>query len=82
MSGGPVLNADGSVVGVTIAESPRQSRIYTASPGSIADFLDAQGLSAPGGEAHPVPAQSYAREADRLRRTMAVVKVVCRVDTQ
>jgi serine protease Do len=80
MSGGPVFDADGAVVGVTIAESPRQSRIYTASPDSIADFLEGQGLSAPGGEAHPVSARSYASEADRLRREMAVVKVVCRVD--
>ena len=80
MSGGPVFDAAGAVVGVTIAESPRQSRIYTASPESIGDFLEGQGLSAPGGEAHPVSQQSYAREADRLRREMAVVKVVCRVD--
>lgn len=82
MSGGPVFDSDGSVIGVTIAESPRQSRIYTASPDSIAGFLEAQGLSAPVGEAHPVSTQSYAREADRLRREMAVVKVVCRVDTE
>lgn len=82
MSGGPVFDSQGAVVGVTIAESPRQGRIYSASQDSIAEFLDAQGLSASIGETHPVSSQSYTREADRLRREMAVVKVVCRVDVE
>ncbi|MDZ4759548.1 MAG: serine protease [Alphaproteobacteria bacterium] len=79
MSGGPVFDADGSVVGVTVAESPRRGRIYTAAPGSIERFLDSQGLITPESEATPLAAASYAREADRLRRELAVVKVVCRV---
>jgi S1-C subfamily serine protease len=80
MSGGPVFDDAGAVIGVTIAESPRRGRIYTASPDSISEFLDEQGLSAPGHDAVPVSAQTYSREADRLRREMAVVKVVCRVE--
>lgn len=79
MSGGPVFNQDGAVVGVTVAESPRRNRIYTASPDSIRLFLEDQGLVAPGGEAHALSAASYTEEADRLRRERAVVKVLCRV---
>ncbi len=82
MSGGPVFDAAGAVVGVTVAESPRRGRIYTASPDSISRFLDEQGVSAPGGEARPLAAASYADEADRLRKDLAVVKVLCRMAGQ
>jgi serine protease Do len=80
MSGGPVLDKDGAVVGVVVAESPRRGRIYTATPDSIGRFLEEQGLIALGDEAaHPVAATSFIQEADRLRDARAVVKVLCRV---
>lgn len=80
MSGGPVFDREGRVIGVTVAESPRRGRIYSASPDSIRRFLDGQGLVAPGSDARPISASSYADEADRLRDSRAVVKVLCRVN--
>lgn len=79
MSGGPVLDAGGSVVGVTVAESSRRGRIYTASPESIIDFLDRAGVQPQPGVARPISSSSYGGEADRLRDEFAVVQVVCRV---
>lgn len=79
MSGGPVFDREGTVIGVTVAESPRRARIYTAAPDSIRSFLEDQGVIAQGGEARAIAASSYIAEADRLRRDKAVVKVLCRV---
>lgn len=79
MSGGPVLDVDGAVIGVTVAESPRRGRIYSASPDSIRRFLDLQGEVPYGGDARPISASSYEAEADRMRDERAIVKVLCRV---
>jgi len=79
MSGGPVFDVDGSVIGVTVAESPRRGRIYSASPDSIRRFLDLQGEVPYGGDARPISASSYGAEADRMRDERAIVKVLCRV---
>lgn len=79
MSGGPVLDTDGAVIGVTVAESPMRGRIYAAGPDAIRRFLDEQDLMAMGGEAYPLAASTFAREADRVREDQAVVKVLCRV---
>ncbi len=79
MSGGPVLDVDGAVIGVTVAESPRRGRIYSASPDSIRRFLDMQGEVPYGGDARPISASSYGAEADRMRDERAIVKVLCRV---
>lgn len=80
MSGGPVFDDRGAVVGVTVAESPRRGRIYTATPDAIRRFLDEHGLQAPEFDARPLAASNLEGEAERLRRELAVVKVICRVD--
>jgi S1-C subfamily serine protease len=80
MSGGPVFDETGAVVGVTVAESARRGRIYTEAPDAIRAFLEEKGLVASGEDARPLAAESYSKEADKLRRDLAVVKVICRVE--
>ncbi|MEP7211004.1 MAG: serine protease [Alphaproteobacteria bacterium] len=80
MSGGPVFDETGAVVGVTVAESARRGRIYSEAPDTIRGFLEEKGLVTPGEDARPLAAESYSREAERLRRDLAVVKVICRVE--
>jgi serine protease Do len=77
MSGGPTLDAQGRVIGVTIAESPRRGRIYTASPASIAQWLDVARVEAAGEPTAPMNDRNYFRRADELRRDMVVRPVVC-----
>ncbi len=79
MSGGPVFDSEGAVIGVTVAESPMRGRIYASGPESIQRFLEEQNVAAMGGQAYPLAASTFAREADRLRGDQAVVKVLCRV---
>jgi len=80
LSGGPVIAADGQVIGVTIAESPRRGRIYTTSPATLAKFLaEEQVENSDASTPRPYSIQNYWSQADRLRREKVVVKVVCRV---
>lgn len=77
MSGGPVLGANGQVIGVTVAESARRGRIYTAAPSSILRLLRVEQAPADGVPAPRLAADNYGQEADDLRRSLAVAQVVC-----
>jgi S1-C subfamily serine protease len=82
ISGGPAFDADGAVIGVTVAEAPRRGRIYTAAPSSLSAALSMA-------EAAPDPAAAsagmlseltYGVDGRRLRRDLRVAKVQCLVD--
>jgi serine protease Do len=78
LSGAPVLDGSGQVVGVTLAEAPRRGRIYSTAPADMRAALAAAGLRpalASTGEA--VAPDNYGRVADSLRRDLRVVQVVC-----
>jgi S1-C subfamily serine protease len=79
LSGAPVLDSAGRVVGVTIAEAPRRGRIYTAAPESVSAALRRAHVSvqtsAPARE--PITVENYGRAADNLRRDLRVVEVAC-----
>jgi S1-C subfamily serine protease len=78
LSGAPVLDEAGRVVGVTLAEAPRRGRIYTVAPETLAAVLKRAGITptaAPTGD--PVTVENYGRVADALRRDLKVAQVVC-----
>jgi serine protease Do len=78
LSGAPVLDAAGEVVGLTLAEAPRRGRLYTTTPQAIRAALAAAGVK-PSAFAHgdPISVENYGRVADGLRRDLRVAKVVC-----
>lgn len=77
ISGGPAIAANGQVIGVTVAESARRGRIYTAAPSSILRLLRVEQVRAEGTPAARMTPDNYGQQSDRLRRELAVAQVVC-----
>jgi S1-C subfamily serine protease len=79
LSGAPVLDGRGRVVGLTLAEAPRRGRLYTASAADLTAALAAAGLAPPthASEAVPVGVSDYGLKADGLRRSLSVAEVFC-----
>ncbi|PHR58305.1 MAG: serine protease [Robiginitomaculum sp.] len=81
ISGGPVFDARGQVIGVTIAETMRRGRLYSAAPRSIHKAVSKWGVKPKSPVAAGVFSQTdYADQGDYLRATGRVVKVICMVD--
>jgi len=77
MSGGPVLDTRGRVIGITVAESARRGRIYTATPSSILTLLKMEKIDPAGEPVGRLSLTNYGPQADRLRRGLEVAQVVC-----
>jgi len=81
ISGGPIFDARGRVIGVIIAESLRRGRVYTAAPASIRRSLAIWGLNAQSADPAGVfTSDNYILQGDYLRQAGRVVKVLCKVD--
>jgi S1-C subfamily serine protease len=80
MSGGPAFDANGQVIGVTIAESARRGRLYTASAATIMRMLHVEQVRAQGAPAPRFTTDNYGQESDALRRALSVAQVVCVTD--
>jgi len=84
ISGGPVVDADGDVVGVTVAGSPRRGRVFTTAPTGIRDMLEranaAPRTSSRGVISAGVDPAKFPRIGAELRENLTVAKVVCWVN--
>lgn len=79
ISGGPMFDANGTVRGVIVAESPRRGRIYTTAPQSMDAFLTKLGVERQAGPADRFEMSGYGAPSDNARRRLQVVKVTCEV---
>ncbi|MCX7360057.1 MAG: serine protease [Alphaproteobacteria bacterium] len=77
ISGGPALAANGQVIGITVAESARRGRIYTAAPSSILRLLRVEQVEATGTPSERLTPNNYGQASDDMRRDLAVAQVVC-----
>jgi len=80
LSGGPVFDAEGRVVGVHVAGSVRRGRSFTAHPDSLRTMVEAAGVGDAGrwAEARFTP-ESMVRVGDELRGAWSVAKALCDV---
>lgn len=78
ISGGPVFDAAGRLVGVHVAGSLRRGRSFSTAPESIRELLARAGVRSNGGT--PVAAldeRGFAGVGERLRRDLVVAKAIC-----
>ncbi|PCI32293.1 MAG: hypothetical protein COB54_07270 [Alphaproteobacteria bacterium] len=82
ISGGPVLNAQGHLVGVHIAGSVRRGRSYSSLPETVTSLLAQTPYRADlsgAGEVASYDVAHLREDGNRLRKRLSVAKVVCRV---
>lgn len=75
LSGAPVLDKDGEIIGVVSAESPRRGRVYSVAPRYLRGII-----TDPGTGVEPLSLESYGMSADKLRRDRRVAQVICLVE--
>lgn len=77
LSGGPVLDSRGRVIGVTLAEAPRRGRIYTTAPESFEPAIRGEQRADEAAQGQPITVDTYGKVSERLRRDLRVAQVVC-----
>jgi S1-C subfamily serine protease len=84
ISGGPVVDAEGDVIGVSVVEAPRRGRIFTAAPAGLRHMLKIAGATArdtsDGTVNSGVDPRGFQRVGSALRSGLTVAKVICWVD--
>lgn len=75
LSGAPVLDKDGEVIGVVSAESPRRGRIYTVTPENLQTLMAKSPVTPTA-----LTLDSYGLQADKFRRDRRIAQVVCMVN--
>ncbi len=77
LSGAPVLDRRGRVMGVTIAEAPRPGRIYTTAPDSFVAAIGDEQTHPGQALGQSVTTRNYGVVSDQLRRDLRVAQVIC-----
>jgi serine protease Do len=77
ISGAPVLDASGEVLGVTLAEAPRRRRLYTTTPSSLRAALSEARVTPSTSPGEAVTDANYDTVSDQLRARLSIAEVVC-----
>lgn len=78
LSGAPVLDNVGRVVGVTVGEAPRRGRLYSTDPEAVQTLMSSAGVApAPYAPRRLITTDNYGQAADDLRTALSIVQVFC-----
>ena len=80
LSGGPMFNERGQIIGVLVAASERRGRVMTSDPSSVRWLLDQAGLMPdPNARTMDLAVSNFVGQGDDLRENLRVTKVICDV---
>ena len=80
LSGGPMFNERGQIIGVLVAASERRGRVMTSDPSSVRWLLDQAGLMPdPNARTFDLAVSNFVGQGDDLREDVRVAKVLCDV---
>lgn len=80
LSGGPMFNDRGQIIGVLVAASERRGRVMTSDPSSVRWLLDQAGLMPdPNARTIDLAVSNFVGQGDDLREDLRVAKVICDV---
>lgn len=79
ISGGPVINQDGEIVGVNTAENLRRGRFYSSSPQSVEAMLNKANLRPKRRPKHKLKfnEQNFIQNARQLDKDFRIARVLC-----
>ncbi len=78
LAGAPLLDGEGRVVGLVLAEQPRRGRLYAATTAELAAALAAAKAPRPAqGSGAAITPDDYGLAADALRRQLRVAPTAC-----
>ena len=84
ISGGPILNENGEVVGIHVAGSVRRGRSFSSLPRTITQLLDQSNVELSNADqsfnGSQLNAEEFSRLGDQLRSDVSVAQVVCRTN--
>ena len=79
ISGGPLIDGEGRIIGVAVAATPRRGRFYAASPEGLADMVGRLAPADRPGEARPLDVRLDAGRADQFGAWAMNARMVTRV---
>ncbi|WP_020398585.1 S1 family peptidase [Kordiimonas gwangyangensis] len=82
ISGGPVFDSEGFVVGTVVAGAPRRGRVYTTHPRVFGDtgFLNTERGDVQHALSGGVTRENFAEKGNRLRADRTIAQVYCKAD--
>lgn len=79
ISGGPVLDSQGRIVGSVVAGAPRRGRVYTTNPSVFSEAGLITATTPRQTENTRLTKENFGQEATKFRRQMRIAQVYCEV---